>query len=127
VAQPHISFETPYEFNSRGDGKDKAGSSGPFPIGHSALPGGHVKHGSLPSARASWLPLLNHIKSYQLGLYNTAFDHVQATDANASGNEKGETRSLSFDEWLDSLSGDAHSQLSLPVATKKTISWDFMP
>ncbi len=125
-ASPHISLVRPQDFYKVPAGHFE-GFSKILPIGHNDLPKRTVDAGSLPSARVSWLALLDHLRSYQLGLYHNAFGPVVASNADGSAAEKGHNRHLELDEWFDHLHDKSDSALAMPVASKTMVSWDFMP
>ena len=125
-ASPHISLARPRDFYQVPSG-DSEGFSKVLPIGHEDLPKRTADAGNLPSARVSWLALLDHLRSYQLGLYHNAFGPVVASNSNGSAAEKGHNRHLELDEWFDHLHRKNESALTMPVASKTMVSWDFMP
>lgn len=129
---PHISLVQPWLFYrsltdfSEREVKDKSRLNVILPIGHKDLPARTTETGNLPSARVSWLALLEYILSYQRGLHRNAFDHVSG-DPNGSNLEKGR-KVPELDQWFDTLyQSRPKYRLTIPVATKRVISWDFMP
>lgn len=123
---PHISFAAPKIFYESPT-NDHERFDKVLPIGHKDLPRGLVQTNGLPSARVSWLALLEHLRSYQLGLYHNAFDPVTEPASDESNAEKGHSQKLGLDEWFDKLSASKNGALSMPVASKTIVSWDFMP
>ena len=125
-ASPHISLTRPRDFYKVPAGQSE-GFSKALPIGHNDLPKRTADAGTLPSARVSWLALLDHLRSYQLGLYHNAFGPVIASNLNGSAAEKGNNRHLELDEWFDQLHDENEYAFTLPAASKTMVSWDFMP
>ena len=123
---PHISLTRPANFyQSRSGSKD--GDDELLPVGHSRLPKPTVENGPLPSARVSWLALLEHIGSYQLGIYHNALGPIIDTRSDNQAAEKGQGRSLGLDEYFDHLKRENRTALTLPTISKTLVSWDFMP
>lgn len=99
-----------------------------IPIGHPDLPALSPNSGDLPSARVSWLALLDHIVAYQWSIFGMAFeiDDVRL-ESDGSTLESGKIPKL--EDYFNYLSNNHEEigMLTVPVATKKVISWDFMP
>ncbi len=129
---PNISLVEPHRFFMNDPLEQwEPGTEVPFdgilPVGSRHLPAHASSASSLPSARVSWLAFLDHICSYQLGLYNKAFEHTFIPAPDDSTAEKGEQRAENLDIWFQSLCGGPRTGLTMPVATRRVISWDFMP
>lgn len=126
---PHISLMGPQQFYSS--------SIDTFiPIGHRYLPA-RTEPGDLPSARVSWLALLDYILYYQWNMLILSLDTEKimvARDYHATGLDLQSTwtnyKCLSgLDEYFDYLYREKihFAAFTVPVATKRVISWDFMP
>lgn len=126
---PYIMLVTPTQlYEKQSDRLFKDGKNNMLlPVGHKDLPEGTKDRGKLASARVTWLALLEHIESYQRGLYNSAFEDVPTVKGNAEDPEKGNSRSSSMDEWFQELHDREESRMSFPAAYKREVSWDFMP
>ena len=125
-ASPHISFVMPRDFY-KSPTADAEKFDKMLPIGHSRLPRRDIPNGGLSSARVSWLALLDHLWLYQLGLYHNAFDPMAAPAKDSQAAEKAQGPKLGLEEWFDELHASENRELSMPVASKTVVFWDFMP